>query len=221
MWWHKQSRHECVCRQSPKASSHWWICLFCPALHTCPFGRYLPQKSRFSSAFVCKSELKTEVLISQLELLCVPDAELDSMKVSFCQIRATDQKAYFMVKLLILCMHACMYIRYKFFLGQHEWDEAMWNERGRINKQNSNVNSWAHERQIMLFVLQRHLEHKHKHRMHSPGQLCFAPEAWNHAQLSRCALPDNRVDHPLCMFVISLQNLYNKTEWCLSVCLSV
>jgi hypothetical protein len=39
--------------------------------------------------------------------------------------------------------------------------------------------------------------------------------------LSRCALPDNRVDHPLCMFVISLQNLYNKTEWCLSVCLSV
>jgi hypothetical protein len=37
--------------------------------------------------------------------------------------------------------------------------------------------------------------------------------------LSRCVLPDNRVDHPLCMFVISLQNLYNKTEWCLSVCL--
>lgn len=61
----------------------------------------------------------------------------------------------------------------------------MWNESWTTDKQNSNVNSRAHERQIMLFVLERHLEQKHEHQMHSLGQLCFAPEAWNHAQLSR------------------------------------
>ncbi len=67
--------------------------------------------------------------------LCVPDAELDSMKVSFCQIRATDQKAYFMIKLLILCMHVCMYIRYKFFLGMIEKMEQCEMKAGQpINK---------------------------------------------------------------------------------------
>jgi hypothetical protein len=56
-----------VCAANPPRLLHTDESVCFAQLYTCPFGRYLLQKSRFSSAFVCKSELKTEVRISQLE----------------------------------------------------------------------------------------------------------------------------------------------------------
>ncbi len=169
MWWHKQRRHVSV-KQA-------WVCvlpipqgfftlmnLFVLPSFTLALLVGISCKSQDSLLHLCVNQSWRQRSASpNWKKLCVPDAELDSMKVSFCQIRATDQKAYFMIKLLISCMHscmhACMYIRYTFFLGQHDWEDgAMWKESGTTDKQYSNVNSRAHERRIMLFVLQRHLE---------------------------------------------------------------
>ncbi len=70
-----------------------------------------PCKSQDSLLHLCVNQIWRQRSPSpNWKKLCVPDAELDSMKVSFCQIRVTDQKAYCMIKLLILCMHACMYV---------------------------------------------------------------------------------------------------------------